>query len=142
MDPTREKKKDSQDSANKILNRMGLKSSQLELNEHELVIAGEIVCPEDIKVGFHDIGGLDGVVEALREAVIFPLTLPDLYSQAGNHLISAPKGVLLYGPPGCGKTMIAKALARDSGAVFINLHMSTLTEKWVCAHMFVFALTA
>jgi hypothetical protein len=76
-----------------------------------------------------DIGGLDSIIEELKESVIYPLTLPHLYSHSSS-LLSAPSGVLLYGPPGCGKTMLAKALAHESGACFINLHISTLTEKW------------
>ena len=69
------------------------------------------------------------MIEELKEAVIYPLTMPHLYSQSSS-LLSAPSGVLLHGPPGCGKTMLAKALAAESGANFINLHISTLTEKW------------
>lgn len=76
-----------------------------------------------------DIGGLDDIIDEVRESVMFPLTMPHLYSHMGP-LASAPSGVLLYGPPGCGKTMMAKAIARESGATFINLHISTLTEKW------------
>ena len=76
-----------------------------------------------------DIGGLTEIIEELRESVIYPLTMPHLYSHT-SALLSAPSGVLLYGPPGCGKTMLAKALAHGSGATFINLHISTLTEKW------------
>lgn len=99
------------------------------LNQYESQIAMEVVAPEDIPVGFDDIGGLEDIIEELRESVIYPLTMPHLYSHA-SPLLSAPSGVLLYGPPGCGKTMLAKALAHESGANFINLHISTLTEKW------------
>ena len=76
-----------------------------------------------------DIGGLEDIIEELKESVIYPLTMPHLYAHSSS-LLSAPSGVLLYGPPGCGKTMLAKALAHESGACFINLHISTLTEKW------------
>jgi len=102
---------------------------QLHLNQYEQVILQDLVFPEDIPVSFEDIGGLGNIVEELKESVIYPLTMPDLYSHSSS-LLAAPSGVLLYGPPGCGKTMICKALAHESGACFINLHISTLTEKW------------
>ncbi|QDS69742.1 hypothetical protein FKW77_010087 [Venturia effusa] len=105
------------------------KITDLQLSSYEQTIAMEVVAPEDIAVKFDDIGGLDTIIEELKESVIYPLTLPHLYSHSSS-LLSAPSGVLLYGPPGCGKTMLAKALAHESGACFINLHISTLTEKW------------
>ena len=89
----------------------------------------DVVAPDDIPMSFEDIGGLSEVIEELKESVIYPLTMPHLYSSTSS-LLTAPSGVLLYGPPGCGKTMLAKALAHESGACFINLHISTLTEKW------------
>ncbi|KAK5117897.1 hypothetical protein LTR85_008671 [Meristemomyces frigidus] len=101
----------------------------LVLTPMEQTIAMEVVSPSEIPVTFDDIGGLDDIIEELRESVIYPLTMPHLYASHSS-LLTAPSGVLLYGPPGCGKTMLAKALARESGACFINLHISTLTEKW------------
>ena len=76
-----------------------------------------------------DIGGLDPIISHLREAIIYPLLYPKVFT-ATSSLISAPKGVLLYGPPGCGKTMLAKALAKESRATFINIAASVLTNKW------------
>lgn len=101
----------------------------LTLTPYEQTIAMEVVSPKDIPVTFNDIGGLDSIIDDLRESIIYPLTMPHLYARHSS-LLTAPSGVLLYGPPGCGKTMLAKALARESGACFINLHISTLTEKW------------
>ncbi|OJD11021.1 hypothetical protein AJ78_08126 [Emergomyces pasteurianus Ep9510] len=105
------------------------KREELVLSQYEQAIAMDVVAPEDIPVSFNDIGGLEDIIEELKESVIYPLTMPHLYSSTSS-LLSAPSGVLLYGPPGCGKTMLAKALAHESGACFINLHISTLTEKW------------
>ncbi|KAF2774557.1 AAA-domain-containing protein [Teratosphaeria nubilosa] len=101
----------------------------LNLTAYEQTIAMEVVSPSDIPITFDDIGGLDTIIDELRESIIYPLTMPHLYANHSS-LLTAPSGVLLYGPPGCGKTMLAKALARESGACFINLHISTLTEKW------------
>ncbi|KAL3460499.1 P-loop containing nucleoside triphosphate hydrolase protein [Aspergillus heterothallicus] len=105
------------------------KRGDLALNQYEQAIAMDVVAPDDIHVSFEDIGGLEEIIEELKESVIYPLTMPHLYSSTSS-LLTAPSGVLLYGPPGCGKTMLAKALAHESGACFINLHISTLTEKW------------
>ena len=105
------------------------RKEDLELTSYEQAIAQDLVAPEDIPVSFEDIGGMKDIIEELKESVIYPLTMPGLYSRSSS-LLSAPSGVLLYGPPGCGKTMLAKALAHESGACFINLHISTLTEKW------------
>jgi SpoVK/Ycf46/Vps4 family AAA+-type ATPase len=68
-------------------------------------------------------------VASLRESIIYPLLYPNLFTSSSS-LLGAPKGVLLFGPPGCGKTMIAKALAKESGATFINIAASVLTNKW------------
>ncbi|KAK2465282.1 hypothetical protein APHAL10511_002636 [Amanita phalloides] len=109
------------------LKRLG--HSNLKLDEYERTVANEVIHPDDIGVTFPDIGGLDPIINHLREAVIYPLLYPDIFTSTSS-LLSAPKGVLLYGPPGCGKTMLAKALAKESRATFINIAASVLTNKW------------
>lgn len=93
---------------------MGLSGKSIELNEYELSIAAQLVDPESIEVSWDDIAGLDDVIRQIRGVVIRPLK--SSCPSAGSDLIEPPKGVLLYGPPGCGKTMIAKATAKDANA--------------------------
>jgi ATP-dependent 26S proteasome regulatory subunit len=128
-DKKRSTRGDAQGESDDTDTRQGPRIEDLVLNDYENLIALEVVAPEDISVGFDDIGGLEDIIEELKESIIYPLTMPHLYSHAAP-LLAAPSGVLLYGPPGCGKTMLAKAVAHESGASFINLHISTLTEKW------------
>ena len=91
-------------------------------------IASQLVDPGEINVKFEDVAGQGELVTELRQAVIIPLQKRHLF--AGSDLMTSPKGVLLHGPPGCGKTMLAKATAREAGARFINLDIASLTDKW------------
>ncbi|MEM1659364.1 MAG: CDC48 family AAA ATPase [Candidatus Jordarchaeales archaeon] len=79
-------------------------------------------------VKWEDIGGLDEVKQQVREAVEWPLKMPEAFERMG---IEPPKGVLLYGPPGCGKTLIAKAVATMCEANFISVKGPELLSKWV-----------
>ncbi len=79
-------------------------------------------------VTYDDIGGLKEQLRELREAIELPLKHPDLFEKVG---IDPPKGVLLYGPPGCGKTLMAKALANEVNATFIRVIGSELVRKYI-----------
>ncbi|OCF57516.1 AAA family ATPase [Kwoniella mangroviensis CBS 10435] len=79
-------------------------------------------------VRWSDIGGQDDVKQKLRECVEWPLTHRDTFARLG---VEAPRGVLLYGPPGCSKTMTAKALATESGINFIAVKGPELLNKYV-----------
>src|SRR5579875_2494411 len=79
-------------------------------------------------VHWSEIGGLEGIKRELQEAVEWPLKYPDLYTTIGY---SMPKGVLLYGPSGTGKTLLAKAVATESEANFISVRGPELLSKWV-----------
>jgi len=80
------------------------------------------------KTRWSDIGGLEKVKKQLREAIEWPLKRPELFKKAG---IKPPKGILLYGPPGCGKTLLAKAVANESEANFIAVKGPEIISKWV-----------
>lgn len=79
-------------------------------------------------VSWSDIGGLENVKLKLKQAVEWPLKHPESFNRMG---IQPPKGVLLYGPPGCSKTMIAKALANESGLNFLAIKGPELMNKYV-----------
>jgi transitional endoplasmic reticulum ATPase len=80
------------------------------------------------KAKWEDIGGLETVKEELKQAVEWPLKYPDLFKDMG---IKPPKGILLYGPPGCGKTLLAKAVANESEANFISVKGPELLSMYV-----------
>ncbi len=94
--------------------------------EDPYVKAFEVV--EKPNVTFEDIGGLKEQIRELREAIELPLKNPELFRELG---IEPPKGVLLYGPPGCGKTLLAKALAHETNATFIHVVGSELVHKFI-----------
>jgi proteasome-associated ATPase len=101
----------------------------------------ELVLEEIPDVSYEDIGGLEGQIEAIRDAVELPFLYAELFAE---HQLEPPKGVLLYGPPGCGKTLIAKAVAKsladkvkertgreDAHSYFLNVKGPELLNKYV-----------
>ena len=101
----------------------------------------ELVLEEIPDISYDDIGGLEGQIEAIRDAVELPFLYAELFQE---HQLEAPKGVLLYGPPGCGKTLIAKAVAKsladkvrertgreDARSYFLNVKGPELLNKYV-----------
>ena len=80
------------------------------------------------KIRFADIAGLEGVKENIKEAIVYPFIYPEEYKYFG---VKPGGGILLYGPPGCGKTMLAAAAAGECDAAFINLKVSDIKDKYV-----------
>jgi proteasome-associated ATPase len=116
--------------------RSGLALEKLPKEEVE-----ELVLEEIPDVSYEDIGGLEGQIEAIRDAVELPFLYAELFAE---HRLEPPKGVLLYGPPGCGKTLIAKAVAKsladkvsertgrkDAHSYFLNIKGPELLNKYV-----------
>ena len=78
-------------------------------------------------VHWDDIAGLEFAKKTIKEIIIWPMLRPDLF----NGIRRPPKGLLLFGPPGTGKTMIAKAIASQSKSMFFNISASSLMSKWI-----------
>ncbi|KAN0003866.1 hypothetical protein ACTFIZ_010029 [Dictyostelium cf. discoideum] len=126
-----------QKSLSVIKNHKNIKEiSKMHFNEHELEILSSLVLPEKNAITFEDIGGLDLIIEDLKESIFFPMEVSNNLSNKTNNngghsdLFSVPKGILLYGPPGTGKTMLAKAIAHHSNYNFLVINNSMLDSKW------------
>lgn len=119
-----------------IDSRTGLAINRVQLTDMQSLVLEEV--PD---IDYSDIGGLNSQIEAIQDSVELPFAHPELYREHG---LSAPKGILLYGPPGCGKTLIAKAVANSlaqraaarngntqSRSYFLNIKGPELLDKYV-----------
>jgi transitional endoplasmic reticulum ATPase len=112
-----------------FLNRLQITKDDFELAFKDITpSAMREVYIETPDVRWSDIGGLDAIKKELQEAVEWPLKYPDLYNTIGY---SMPKGILLFGPSGTGKTLLAKSVATESEANFISIRGPELLSKWV-----------
>ena len=85
----------------------------------------EMVMKEKPNVRWDDVVGVDDAKNALRESIVYPTKRPDLFP------LGWPRGILLYGPPGCGKTILAAATANELDGYFINVDASSMMSKWL-----------
>jgi SpoVK/Ycf46/Vps4 family AAA+-type ATPase len=85
----------------------------------------ELVIKEKPEVKWDDVVGLEDCKQAIRESIVFPFLRPDLFK------LGWPRGILLYGPPGCGKTMIAAATAAEIDGYFISVDAASIMSKWL-----------
>ena len=85
----------------------------------------ELVVTEKPDVKWDDVIGLEDCKQAIRESIVFPFLRPDLFK------LGWPRGILLYGPPGCGKTMIAAATASEIDGYFISVDAASIMSKWL-----------
>jgi proteasome-associated ATPase len=128
----------------------GLRAGDAALFDPRSVVVTELLPREEVEelvleeipdVSYEDIGGLEGQIDLIRDAVELPFLYAELFNE---HELEPPKGVLLYGPPGCGKTLIAKAVAKslaekvaersgrqDARSYFLNVKGPELLNKYV-----------
>jgi transitional endoplasmic reticulum ATPase len=109
---------------------------ELRIKDEDFIKATNLIEPSAMRevmveipdVSWEDIGGLESIKQELKEAVEWPLKYPKLFERAG---IRPLNGILLFGPPGCGKTLLAKAIANESQSNFIAIKGPEIYSKWV-----------
>jgi SpoVK/Ycf46/Vps4 family AAA+-type ATPase len=121
---------DSKQSLAKRLKRDDILT--MTFNSYEARLLNDVLGSEEITVTFEDIGGLAEQVDDIHDNIVLPLQLWNMSKDSfeKNEIIPCPTGVLLYGAPGTGKTLIAKAIAKESGATFLNIKASSINDKY------------
>jgi len=85
----------------------------------------ELVLKEKLNVSWEQVVGLEHAKKAIKEAIVYPVERPDLFP------LGWPRGILLFGPPGCGKTLLAAAVATEIDATFISVDAASIMSKWL-----------
>ncbi|MDH5623378.1 MAG: AAA family ATPase [Candidatus Bathyarchaeota archaeon] len=93
--------------------------------EKEKASYDELVLKEKPKVNWGQVIGLEQAKKAVKEAIVYPVERPDLFT------LGWPRGILLFGPPGCGKTLLAAAVATEIEATFISVDAASIMSKWL-----------
>lgn len=130
---TTSERKSQQELATRINSRLRSLSQESVMKTSPKAIEGEreskdkLILVEKPNVKWESVGGLQKVKETIKDAIVIPLKHPELLKKYG---VSPWKGVLLFGPPGCGKTLLAKAAATECEATFFEVPVSEISSKW------------
>ncbi|MEM3789292.1 MAG: AAA family ATPase, partial [Candidatus Bathyarchaeia archaeon] len=95
------------------------------MGEEKKATYEDLIVKEKPNVKWDEVIGLDTAKKAIKEAIIYPVQRPDLFP------LGWPRGILLFGPPGCGKTLLAAAAATEIDAVFISVDAASIMSKWL-----------
>ena len=118
-----DKKPESQ--TNSILNNIQSAKRKNEHNGEYSLYFGELLMTDKPKVSWNEVIGLDDAKRAMRESIVYPTIRPDLLP------LGWARGILLFGPPGCGKTLLAAAAAAEIDGYFINVDAASMMSKWL-----------
>ncbi len=103
----------------------GYQPPEAKLAEEKKTSYDELVLKEKPNVRWDDVIGLENAKRAVTEAIVYPVQRPDLFP------LGWPRGILLFGPPGCGKTLLAAAVATEINATFISVDAASIMSKWL-----------